>query len=842
MKAKNPLLAKYNALVVKKYERYNQLFLTLPFEGLLQSGTALPRFAEYALKMLKQNKNPKEILEGFFSKILKIQDPKAIRKTLILFLQFIERQVVLFDALEDSAFTQTYNLSGEGSVDFLTKKVSRLHLESKLKTILNTYRARLVLTAHPTQFYPDYIIDIIHKLSQALKSDQLDAIQETLLQLGKTSLRNAQAPSPLDEANFLLTQMRKSFYPALKKIRLPLIQLGFWPGGDRDGNPNVTSHTTIEVSKQLKNQILHIYQKELEDLKAHLTFPGVWENLLKIALRLKATRQAIRSQYHLVEKPFRNAEEFIQELNHLKNILQDKHGGLFIDYLDQLIFLVHQLGFHFASLDLRQDSGFHAEIIQQISKSSYVAFSEKEKLAWIFQNLKKPAKIKHSLNAKAKDFLSLFKNIPIIQQENGGMGLQRYIISHTQSLSDIFEVFLLAHWAGLNGKNLPLDIVPLFESLEDLDNAEKIMEALWENSFYKKQLKRRGFQQTVMLGFSDGTKDGGYMAANWAIYQCKLGLTKLAKKFGVEIIFFDGRGGPPSRGGGNTYLFYRALEKALPQNQVQLTLQGQTITTDFGTPESAQFNIEQLATAALSLKLFPDKSQPLNLKESKLLERISQISAQAYEALKQNPLFLSYLSEVTPLDYYGDLKIASRPPRRSKSLAFSDLRAIPFVGAWSQMKQNIPGYFGLGSALQKIISEGHLDTLRHLYENRLFFKTLINNAMMSLRKSNFLITAYLREDQKFGEFWNILFKEAELSKKTCLLISQQKRLLEKDPRIEKSISMRENIVLPLLVMQQYALYELRTNGKNLPKEQSLFLRKLILKSMAPNINATRNSV
>jgi phosphoenolpyruvate carboxylase len=849
MSSKPSLLPKYNDLVSQKFQLYNGLFLTLPFSGLIQSGNALPLFNEYCAQKLSEKVSPRQIVRRFFNEVLKIHEPESIKKILILFLQFVERQVVLFDALEDSAFNELHDIHGPGSLQYLLEKVNEANAESALHNILKKYRTRIVLTAHPTQFYPRYIITIIHQLSKALSQNNTHQIAEILLQLGKTSLTNSKAPSPLDEADFLLMQMRQSIYPGFRKMDFPIVELGFWPGGDRDGNPNVKAETTLETAKRLKNQILHIYQKEIDDLRNHLTFPGVWERLSKIATRLKSTRQAIRSTHNLATKPYHHVQELMSELEDIEILLNNAHGGLFIDRLQKVMRLISQFGFYFASLDMRQNAPAHGVVIDTLLRESdietaYLTQSDENKMALILRILNQTEKfsMEKIQDADALDTLNGFKAILKIQRENGERGLHRYIISNSKSVVNIFEVFLLAKMAGLPIHKLPLDIVPLFESIEDLQNAESTMQSLWANPFYQKHLKRRAFQQTVMLGFSDGTKDGGYFAANWAIYQCKLHLAKLALKQHIEIIFFDGRGGPPARGGGNTHSFYQALESAFSQNQVQLTIQGQTISSNFGIPNSARFNTEQLATAALSEKLFPSESEPLSQTGEKMMNTLAEVSFKAYEKLKNHPLFLPYLSEVTPLEYYGELNITSRPARRKKSPAFSDLRAIPFVGAWSQMKQNVPGYFGLGTALQTLIETGHLEDLRHLYQNWLYFKTLINNAMMSLKKSNFSVTEYLRHDKKYGKFWTILSDEATLSEKTCLAISKQTELLESEPALEKSIQNRESIILPLLVLQQYALDELRNNEKNLSEEEIIFLKKLILKSLAANINAARNSV
>lgn len=351
-----------------------------------------------------------------------------------------------------------------------------------------------------------------------------------------------------------------------------------------------------------------------------------------------------------------------------------------------------------------------------------------------------------------------------------------------------------------------------------------------------------------MLGFSDGTKDGGPIAANWSIHQAKVALSELSSKHGVTVHFFDGRGGPPARGGGNTHQYYRAQGDEIQQKQIQLTIQGQTISTKFGNIESARYNLEELFTASLEKRLFPshlskEELQTKKFRERTLMEELSEISLDAYRKFKDHELFVPYLEEITPLKYISYLNIASRPTRRKSAgpMKFEDLRAIPFVSSWSQMKQNIPGYYGIGIALQKFIDEGRSDDIVWMYENSLFFKTLMENAMMSLAKSNMKLTQYLAEDKKFGEFWKLIDDEVERCRKYLKEICGQQKLMDNHPAIRASIDLREQVVLPLLVIQQYALIRLREDDNQLSPEHKDALVKIILKALAANINAARNS-
>src|SRR6185312_9443364 len=262
-------------------------------------------------------------------------------------------------------------------------------------------------------------------------------------------------------------------------------------------------------------------------------------------------------------------------------------------------------------------------------------------------------------------------------------------------------------------------IVPLIETVEDLQNSVPIMKTLFENKEYREHLKRRNDIQTIMLGFSDGTKDGGYLMGNWCIYRAKEDLTAISKQYGIEVIFFDGRGGPPARGGGKTHKFYASMGKNISNKEIQLTIQGQTVSSNFGTIDAAQYNIEQLIHAGISNDIFSDKSITLEEDEEALLQEMADESFDSYTVLKNHPDFMDYLIHISPLKFYGETNIGSRPAKRGSSgkISFEDLRAIPFVGSWSQLKQNVTGYYGVGAALEKMDKEGKLPQLKLLYQN-----------------------------------------------------------------------------------------------------------------------------
>jgi phosphoenolpyruvate carboxylase len=837
--------------VVFRFQLFSSLFLSLPFKGVNEAGSLLTKFSSFCIENLnKEDNNPIIIVEKFF-KLHKIKD-KNMHIILFQFLQFIERQIVLFDSLEDASFSQINNLSDSGSVDAFFSQI--VNSESKLdllNEILSYYKIRVVLTAHPTQFYPDQVLGIIADLSDAFQKRNLDEIKSTFLQLGLTKFTNKKKPTPIDEALSLLWYLKNVFYHQIFAIQNKLpgnninLELGFWPGGDRDGNPYVVAATTLAVAKKLKSTILRLYFVDLKQLKNKLTFDGVYEKIINIS-------------YKVVKEQYINSNELLDDLKEIKIILLHKYQGLFVNLVDEMILKIKLFNFYFVKLDVRQNSSMHKKVIQHIFSvhkicNNYELLNDNEKLKLLKANLNNNKIIDYNYTDElTNEVIETFKVIQQIQVQNGKEAIERYIISNTSSVINIFEVlffiqninnYLIKVVKEPKEKCLSLGIVPLFETIPDLEQSVKIMQQLYSDNEYIKLLKQQNNKQTIMVGFSDGTKDGGYFMANWAIYKTKEELTKLSKKYNIEVVFFDGRGGPPSRGGGNTNNFYRSLGKKIAAREIQLTVQGQTISSNFGNLDAAGYNLEQLFTSGLFNKFMQDDKNTLSVAQEKLFALLADESYKVYLDLRNDPLFVPYLEEITPLKYIADINIGSRPVKRNKDakLRLEDLRAIPFVGAWTQMKQNILGYYGLGSALANVIAKNSKlkKELKILYNDSLFFKSLVNNSLQSLFKSNFKITQYLQHDKKFGKFWQKIKKETELSKKMLLEITGYEDLLSMDVVVQESIKLREEIIIPLLIIQQYSLAKIR-NGCDDNEKHSL--ERLIKKSLAANINASRNSV
>ncbi|MGC4129125.1 MAG: phosphoenolpyruvate carboxylase [Bergeyella sp.] len=839
---------KFRQIVENKFQIYNSLFMSLPYDKMSKIGMLLPfLYEESKTGYEDEGKSPEEIIETFFEKHTDLKTENQKLELLFKFVQYIERQVVLFDSIEDAAFSRLHSESDAGTVNQLYERSVQEHELEETKKKLKDFAIKIVFTAHPTQFYPNSVQRIIHDLRYAIMDDSVTNIDALLQQLGKTPFVNKERPTPLDEAMSIIYYLRYVYYETISELYRKIknifgdgsytphpdvIQLGFWPGGDRDGNPYVTADITMKVASELHTNILKCYYGSLKILRRRLSFRGVSAVLEELSHELY---DAIFKE----EKEI-SAEYILNKIDEADEILVNQHNGLFrqllLDYRDK----VNIFGTHFATLDIRQDSRVHQKVIDEIisrkSGKNADEFSSEEKLNWLLNtDMQLDA---DEFEDITKDTILNIQNVRIIQKKNGERGMNRYIISNSDEIKDVLNVYALFRMSGYAPEDINIDIVPLFETMEGLSGSEEVMRKLYTLPVYQKHLEKRGKFQTIMLGFSDGTKDGGYLKANWEIFRAKEKLTKISEEFGIKVVFFDGRGGPPARGGGKTHDFYASQGKTIANNKIELTIQGQTITSVFGNKDQAKYNFEQLLTAGVENGVFKNPKSELTSEERNLMEELAEISFRKYSELKAHPMFVPYLQEMSTLEYYGRTNIGSRPSKRGgeSEMKFEDLRAIPFVGSWSQLKQNVPGFFGFGFALNKLKEEGRFEEVKALYRNSDFFKTLVLNSMMSMNKTYFPLTYYMRNNPKFGEFWNILFNEFNLSKELMLELTGYKILQEQEPLSRKSVKIREKIVLPLLSIQQYALIKIQQNSENREAYE-----KLVMRSLFGNINASRNS-
>lgn len=849
-------LQKFQDTVGIKFQLYNSLFLSLPFYGIDKTGILLSLFLTNCEEGYGQKLSPTQIIDNFFKNHTSINSEENKLDLLFRFVQYAERQIVLFDALEDAAFQEMNDMQGAGTLKQITSAVSQNNGTNEFIKTLENFSIRPVLTAHPTQFYPGSVLGIINDLADAIEKNNVSDINTFLQQLGRTPFFKKQKPTPFDEAVSLIWYLENVFYYSIGNIvseirqTFPneeiqtsnLIKMGFWSGGDRDGNPFVTVETTLKVANALRSSILKCYYQDVRKLKRRLTFVGVESVLAELEARLYQNILSPDS------KPL-TQKEILGLLIQIRETLLHNHNGLFVYLVDDLTEKVEIFGLYFASLDIRQESTIHGNILDHIAEKTdslpknYSTLSDDEKIE-ILLNISEPISADLLTDELAQDTIKTVEAVKQIQAENGERACERYIISQCQSALNVLEVYGLFLLGGWKAEDLKIDIVPLFETINDLKHASEIMWHLYENPAYREHLGKRGNNQTIMLGFSDGTKDGGYLMANWSIYKAKDELTKLSREYGVNVIFFDGRGGPPARGGGKTHKFFSSMGKNIANDAIQLTVQGQTVSSNFGTVEAAQFNLEQLLNAGMYNHLFSAKDRTFDEQEEKLMQSIAEESFAEYESLKDHPQFLEYLSHISPLRFYSQTNIGSRPVKRGGSgkLTLKDLRAIPFVGAWSQLKQNVPGFYGVGAALKKIDEAGKLNEVKTMYQNNGFFKALIDNCEMAMQKSFFPLTAWLEKDETFGEIWRKIHAEYELTKKYIFALSGKEDLMSDYPIEQQSVQTRERIVFPLTTIQQYAIRQINEiEATTRENEKVANYEKLAMRCSFGIINAGRNS-
>ena len=451
------LSSKFANMVAAKYQIYNSLFLTLPFEKITNTGVLLPVLFQECKDGFESSKNPTEIIDQFLKKHTDIKDEDDKIDLLFKFIKYIERQVVLFDAVEDAAFEEINDLNGNGTVRYVFNRAASQQKIDKLVKKLEDFKVRIVLTAHPTQFYPGRVLSIIGELEAAIRNSDLQKINELLQQLGRTAFVTKEKPTPYDEAIRLMWYLENVFYHSVGNVHArvrrelakqgvknydkDIVNIGFWPCGDRDGNPFVTSDITLETARQLRHKIFICYFRDAKKLRKRMTFTGVDQLAEKVYNKLSATI------FNTTGKRYESADQIIADLDAIKQYVEKHHQGLFLDDVEDFMVKVKLFGFHFTNMDIRQDSRIHGQVIDEVLQAAldgklgdtikgkipknYSALSEKKQIDVLTQlegNID-PELFETEI---VRETLKSFYVMKQIQDENGEVGCHRYIISNTQ--------------------------------------------------------------------------------------------------------------------------------------------------------------------------------------------------------------------------------------------------------------------------------------------------------------------------------------------------------------------------------------------------------------------------
>jgi phosphoenolpyruvate carboxylase len=640
------------------------------------------------------------------------------------------------------------------------------------------------------------------------------------------------------------------------------LRFGSWIGGDRDGNPNVTHDVTWETLNRQRRLVLKKYKNVLIDLMKRYSHSTsrveVSDDLLKFIeqedtyltdekkwpIKGEVYRRAfaiiIERVKHVgkTDLGYKSSDELLDDLSVVKQSLRRHNPAAHeLKIIQKLIRQVQLFGFHLATLDIRNHSGEHeaamTEILRKVGISeNYAGLPEDEKLK-ILQNILMDPRplllLNEDYSTETQEMIKVFQMIKKAHEEFGKQSISVYLVSMTKSPSDLLEVLVLAKEAGIYRLHADgmleshLHVAPLLETIDDLTAGPNIMETLFEMPVYRKHLQIMGDQQEIMLGYSDGSKDGGTLTANWKLYKAQIEIHEMAKRYQIGLKFFHGRGGSLGRGGGPLNKSILSQPAETIGDGVKITEQGEVLSSRYLLEDIAYRSLEQATSTLLLAATNTSKEAEQGFKRDPIwvetIEEISSIALTKYQSLVfGDPDFLTYFNEATPLRELGDLNIGSRPMSRKNQGRFEDLRAIPWVFAWTQSRQLLPAWYAAGTGLAGFIAkeEHNLNLLQQMYEKWPFFRSTIDNLQMALMKAD-ITTAreYLTlvEDQKIAEriFTNIL-EEFEKTKEILLRITGDKELLDHTPNIKESVYRRNPYVDPLNFLQVELIKELRNQG------------------------------
>lgn len=720
------------------------------------------------------------------------------------------------------------------------------------------------------------------------RTDELHQFKPTVLDEVDYALHYFQEVL-FDVIPHLYLRFKQSLHTSFPKLQPPsydFCRFGSWVGSDRDGNPSVTPQITWQTACYQRNLVLEKYLQsvrrliDLLSLSLHwsdvlpdllesleqdqLQMPDVYDQLavryrqepyrLKLSYvvkRLENTRDRNQRlskcdclQQGISESKdpniYRSGAEFLAELRLIQRNLFET--GLTCRDLEHLICQVEIYGFNLAQLDIRQESPRHSDTLNEVAESlqlihkPYNELTETERTLWLATELQTrrpliPAELHFS--DKTREAIETFRMVRKLQQEFGTEICQTYIISMSHEVSDLLEVLLLAKEAGLYDPSTgisTLRVVPLFETVEDLQKAPAVMQSLFELPCYRTMIAggyavtadsvNRHLQlQEVMLGYSDSNKDSGFLSSNWEIHKAQQALQRIAEQAGVQLRIFHGRGGSVGRGGGPAYEAILAQPGRSLNGRIKITEQGEVLASKYSLPELALYNLETVTTAVIQGSLLRtgfDDIQPWH----EIMEELAARSRTHYRALiYEQPDFIDFFHQVTPIEEISQLQISSRPARRGGKKDLSSLRAIPWVFSWTQSRFLLPSWYGVGTALRDFLTEQpeeHLKLLRYFYYKWPFFKMAISKVEMTLAKVDLQIARHyvqeltLPEDrERFEPVFEQIANEYYLTRDLVLVITGHQRLLDGDPELQRSVQLRNGTIVPLGFLQVSLLKRLR---------------------------------
>ncbi len=713
--------------------------------------------------------------------------------------------------------------------------------------------------------------------------------------------------SPADEARNVLYYFEESIFDALTNLYVELenqtkkhyglaraqipsfIKFGSWVGGDRDGNPYVTHKVTHAVLRMQKRLALEKYVEGLRPIKRLLSSsakivsvnPELIESIQKDRglitddIDIKNPVEFYRIKLEYIHKKllntisendnketnhgyyYPNKEELLDDLFVIKKSLRDNKGELLADsVLKKLIRQVELFGFHLAKLDIRQHSALHSEAISEITERlklvSYRDMNEEERIYWLSREIENPRPLIPEwlkLSKETGEVLETLRWVKRSLEEISAEAIDTYIVSMTHSASNVLEVLLLAKECGLyfednNAITSRLNIVPLFETIDDFRCAPEIMRKLYSNPIYSRNLKARCNFSEVMIGYSDSNKDGGLLCASWESHKAQRSLKRVADEFGLRHRLFHGRGGSVSRGGGPTNQAILARHPGTVNGLIKITEQGEVIYSNYSLPEIAKDNLELIASAVILVSL---KHEQLKPEWDEVMEEVSENARRIWRALVYDDSdFYSYFRQATPISMIEQMHLGSRPARRKHSVRIEDLRAIPWVFSWTQNRHMLTGLYSVGSAFNEFTEknpENNLEMLRDMYKNWRYFRSLIDNVQITLAKADKWIAleySFLVKPRETGKrIFEQITHEYKLIEEIILKITGQEKILDNNPFLQKSIELRDPYIDSLSYIQVGLLRRLIKGGFTEDEESKLIENlKLSINGIAAGMKNT----
>ena len=767
-----------------------------------------------------------------------------------------------------------------GLEDSLIKlKASGMDIEG-LQALLNSMSIEPVFTAHPTEATRRTILrkeqnivrHLVDLLNPSMTPQETAAALQNIRMLATTGWQTAEHPSEqmtvADELEHILFFMTDVLYRSMppfyedirsavnrvygdesKKLEIPdLVHFASWVGGDMDGNPNVNAKTIRATLARQRSLILDLYFNECAAISAKLSqsvdcatfsqgmldkieeYRGIFQNAyhavparhreMPYRVFLRLIQQRLQSTYDDDIYPYERVEQLLEDIELIAESLscnKGRHAGLFV--VRRLLRRIRAFGFHMVTLDVRQDAEVHRKVVGEcLGDEDWLERSAKERAARIIDAINTRENAPMTLSTQARKTIAVFQAIAFCRRKYGRRAIGTFIVSMTEGADDVLSVLLLAQWGELHNRKgeVPLDIAPLLETVDDLHAGPAILESLLSSDLYRGHLKRRDNCQTVMVGYSDSNKDGGLASSRWAIQNAQELLVNAMDSEDIELTIFHGRGGTVSRGGSKTHVAVLGAPPGTVNGRLRVTEQGEIINEKYGLRGIALRTLEQITGSVALATALPRHRGSEAPEWREMMDVIAAESRAAYRKLIYDaPGFYEYFRSATPIDVIERMRIGSRPSARRSQSGIEDLRAIPWVFAWTQSRFTLPGWYGLGTGLAKAIEQFGHEAFSDMFREWFFFRSLIADAEMVIAKSDLGISKLYSElsGDLHDKFFPAILSEFELTRDTILDYSEHESILEGDVTLQRAIMLRNPYVDPISLMQVDLLRRWRESNR-----------------------------